>query len=657
MKTFVIKTEEDICKILGNNNIKHLNNSFEIIFKDVKQYSKKQNKIGMDLIMFDTHMVPLRIQKSNSLIALFRGDSKSYIVSFVNIKNDKGEYFSSLVENLSKNDRILITNGVVLKNALTFNNNRLTIAVRPENHSSVFLFKYKSSYIENPSLTLVKNLSKITGSGTYSLFGNITRIIKYTDEKLMLLRIQCFDKCSIKTRKYPQFVHEFKNISKEETISGIKYDCSSNTIDILVKKPCQSFITLTLNQRIYLNNVKVNYSSDLELFLLHVKGKIENLKADPIETNSVNSLRPPIKYFPIPNELKPAIRLKTKQISCNIQVNSNDQLQRLNKIEPESPLKNVQIDLNDKFERLNKIEPEPPLKNLSLSTKKHGDQIVDLSCSSSDDNINLSPCRDFLLSKDIFNKDNNINKCDSGSFCKKRIKNYNDDNINNCSPSKILSISNSRTVVPKRNNSSSIKRKTILKKENSSDSTTDGSCSPPFFKTSEVQQEETFNQRTQLKKLDLSLEKSTQCLGPCRLIHIENPNNIVYGYCTTCFAFFPKHILIKSNIKNYECPKCSNIVNLTFFFKMNFLYGKYERQAIEVCCYNDNAKRVIKKLLKKNITLEDYLFNHDIRKLFIDTTKSLINDKTKVNIIVTPKDNTYLLLGIDTKYVVTIPLD
>lgn len=632
MKTFVIKIKEDICEILENNNIKHLNNSFEITFKDVKQYSKIQNKIGMDLIMFDTHMVPLTIRKSNSFISLFRGNNKNYIVSFVNIKNDKGEYFSSLVDNLSKNDRILITNGVILKNALTFNNNRLTIAVRPENHSSVFLFKYDSS-IEKPTLTSVKNLSKITGSGTYSLFGHITRIIKYTDENLMLLRLQCFDKCSIKVRKYPKFIREFKNILKEETISGIKYDCSSNNIDILVKNPCQHFITLTLNRRIHLNNVKVNYSSNLELFLFYLKGKKENIKADPIETSSVSSLRPPTIYFPIPNELKPTTRLKTKQISSDVQTDSNNQ-----------------------FQRSNKIEPEPLLKNVPLSIKKHRDyQIADLSCSSSDDDINLSPCQNFLISKDIFNKDNNINKSASDSFYKNNNKNYNDDNINNCLPSKISTISNSKTdtQVPKIDNYSPTKKKAILEKKISSSSSS-GSRSPSFLTTLEIQPE-TFNQKTQLKKLDLSSKKSTQCIGPCRLIHIENADNIVCGYCTMCFAFFPKHLLIKPSIKQYVCPKCSNIVNLTYFFKMNFLYGKYECQTIEVCCYNDNAKRVIKKLLKKNITLEDYLFNHDIRKLFMDTTKSLINNKTKVNIIVTPKDNTYSLLAIDTKYVVTIP--
>jgi len=88
---------------------------------------------------------------------------------------------------------------------------------------------------------------------------------------------------------------------------------------------------------------------------------------------------------------------------------------------------------------------------------------------------------------------------------------------------------------------------------------------------------------------------------------------------------------------------------------MNFLYGKNESQAIEVCCYDKKAENVVKKISKKKITLEDYLSSQNNEQLVIGSMKSLINNRTKVNIIVclSPEDNKNILLGIDTKYVVT----
>jgi len=88
---------------------------------------------------------------------------------------------------------------------------------------------------------------------------------------------------------------------------------------------------------------------------------------------------------------------------------------------------------------------------------------------------------------------------------------------------------------------------------------------------------------------------------------------------------------------------------------MNFLYGKNESQAIEVCCYDKKAESVVRKISKKKINLEDYLSNQNNKQLVISSMKSLISNRTKVNIIVclSPDDNKNILLGIDTKYVVT----
>lgn len=93
----------------------------------------------------------------------------------------------------------------------------------------------------------------------------------------------------------------------------------------------------------------------------------------------------------------------------------------------------------------------------------------------------------------------------------------------------------------------------------------------------------------------------------------------------------------------------------TFYFKINFLFGNNLSQAIQVCCYCKNAEYFIRKITKKNIKLGPYLSNPDIRTLVLNSMKSLISNKTKINIIFSysPEDNTNILEGIDTKYIVT----
>jgi len=87
---------------------------------------------------------------------------------------------------------------------------------------------------------------------------------------------------------------------------------------------------------------------------------------------------------------------------------------------------------------------------------------------------------------------------------------------------------------------------------------------------------------------------------------------------------------------------------------MNFLYGKDESKAIEVCCYDKYAEHVIRRISSKKIKLEEYLSNQNNRELVIHSMKSLINNRTKVNIIVclSPEDNKNILLEIDTKCIV-----
>lgn len=621
IKTYEIKKEEDICSILDQNKIKRFENAYEIVFRDVKKCSKKVNK-NLDMVFIEAQTT--LVQQNNSSSTLFRENCITRNICFTNVKNDKGKYLSVLIDNLCENDRILIIGGVLIKNNFKFIPDRLTVAVRPQNNSSVFLFKYVNTSllpslpVENLNLHVEKNLSKLTLPGIYSLFGHISKIIKYTDKEYILLRIKCCDKTSVKIYKYPHSVQVYEDISKEERSYGTKYDYHSNEVDILVKKPSTDFNLLVLHQRIFLNNIKMKCSNNQKIYLLKVKGDKINLKADPIETCSLNSLRPPAKHFPIPNELKPVSpSFKRKQTSS--------------------------------------------FKKSPSKVKKSKNTFNDSLDSSSSDIVD-ELCMDL---NQVFNKNVNINHEASTSFSQStKTKMY------NLSPVKNTEIKSSSPVKKTQTNNKFNGCKNDIpithQKENVCELSSDGSSSPLFFQT-EVPVP-VINQETRLNKINLSstnLTRSTQCLGPCRLLLTEPniffddnfSNNIVSGYCTNnCFSFYPKTVLNKHpNVDKYNCPKCFSSISLTLFFKMNFVYGRDEDRAIEVCCYNENAQRVINKLTKQKLKLEDYLSDNNNRKLIIDTFKTVINNKTKMNIVVSdsPVDKTKILMTVDTKYVVT----
>lgn len=630
VQTHQILRELDICKILENNNLNHPCNIFEIVKKNITKYCNRQNDKGTHFNLIEARMVSVKINQSN--FSLVREMNRLSSVIFVNMKNENGDLVNSLIEKLHKNDRILIINALPYRTSTVLRDIKLTIVVKPEINSSVFLFKCGSSSIEqlnNPKNSLIeKNLSEITDTGVYSLFGFVNKILKYTDEDIILLRLKCSDKSCIKTRKYSYSDREFKNISKEEIASGLKYDSYSNKVDILVLEPCVDFMSLILNQRILLNNIKVKFSNNLDVFSFHMKGRTENLKADPIETVSVKSLRAPTKQFPIPNELKPTIsKPKSKQISSSAQLNQLDKFQVLTKT-------------------------DHPSKQFSLSTKQSEHQTNLLSISDDDDDINTLPCEDFFTFKHSHYREN---------YSSNKITNLNNQN----------QISKNNLPIRLTNEAGpSLENNHYLKRKISHDFSSDGSCSPPFFQIplevptsiQEIQSNE-----SHLSNVNQVITRTTRCIGSCRLIHIE-PNiffnynrdsdqDIISGYCQKCLSFYPKASLIKLD-KVFRCPKCSSTAHLTFFFKMNYLYGKNEKQAIEVCCYNGNAEHVIKKLLKINIKPKNYMLNPNYKKLVMDTIMSLIINKTKVNIIVSesPDDNINILQSIDTKYIVTTPI-
>lgn len=636
MKTYSIQNEEDIDKILLNN-IDEFNNVFELTKNNILHTNKKYLP-DMDLILFHANLTSLQLQKSNSSKPLLRKNNKSYLVNFVNIKNEKGENFSSLIDNLCENDRIIIINTVVLKQFNICNSNKLTVLVRPQDNSSVILFKNKN-LLEKSYSILAKNLSLLSGSGVYSIFGIVHKIVTYDDNELISLRLLSCDKSRLKTLRNSHFVSGYKHINKNT--SGVKYDCFSNKFDILVKSPSNDFTSLSRNQRICLNNVKVKNINDSDIFLLHMNGYSHNIKADPIETGIANSLRPPSRHFSIPSELRPTIRPKFKKLSNDVKLVLNDNIQELST--NISPLENEAIALNVQQSMRNKTN--------FVNSSSSGDD-------DDDDIVNVSPCQDFSTSTQIIKKNNNVQN-NSSSLCKKKA-NIIDDNLlpikHLRSDNKVQKYHENPSLISSSKDTFLHKRKIYSRREISPSSSTDGSCSPSFFNS--TQESLTLNQETQsnnFKSDIVNLPKT--CIGSCRLIHtvpnIFDNNDIVSGYCTKCNAFVQKCYLkftTQSSNMEYKCPKCSSIVHLTFFFIMNFLYGKDESKAIEVCCYDKYAELVIRRISSKKIKLEEYLSNQNNSELVINSMKSLINNRTKVNIMVclSPEDNKNILVNIDT---------
>lgn len=201
MKTYGIEKNEDISKILLLNKVKQFNNTFEIVVKDVSKIYHKNNTIdGSDFVMLETYIFPLTL-RNDSPVTLCRQIEKLCHVYFVNVKNEE-EHFGHLIKNLNKNDRIVVMNGMMCKKNVKFRPVRLTIAIRLENNSSVFLFKSTILYSTILDLPSRRNLSKIIQPGAYELFGLISKIIKYYNEDLMLLRILSHDRSCIKTLRY-----------------------------------------------------------------------------------------------------------------------------------------------------------------------------------------------------------------------------------------------------------------------------------------------------------------------------------------------------------------------------------------------------------------------------------------------------------------------
>lgn len=510
--------------------------------------------------------------------SITRNDNETTDVVFKNVINEIYEFFSSFIQFLNKDDRILIIDGLVIENT-TDSVSKDLIAVQSHKNTPVILLKSSLLPLEKTNLLQNKNLAKIISPGIYLLFGDVKKIIKYTDEDFMLLRIQSYDKCYIRVRKYPYSIHNFNNISKYEKTNGVKSDLFSYKVDILIKKPCKDFLSLISGQQVILYNVKVIHSNKSDTYSLYVNGKSTNLKAhkvipqleeiptaqnylaEPSLNDKVSNLPPCPKFLKLkPNKIGNHIieigSSRNKYINNNDEAQKNDNYQHNKKMKLNHPT----LDQVQQYDK----KLFPPASSLCIDETKDIDK-------------NDLPIKISDVSGMSFSSDNSQNSLDS-------------TNKNNL---EVLSVNNFR------------------------------------------------------------------CIGPCKPICIEpflnddhNYINLVSGYCAKCITFTPMSFLIPriDNINSeYKCLSCSNVLFLTFFFKLNFLYGENFSKSIGLQCYKEKAIDLIKELTNKDIKVKEYLSHYSYRQIVVNAIKNFICEQNNTYIVFydLPSDNVHILISLN----------
>lgn len=583
MKTYCVQNEDEISNIIKKNA-----ETIQIVFKNIKKrFNTKSFSSEKDFFLFEASPILSQQNVFNT----------SFIIMFENVKNEFGEFFSSLVNCLSENDVIVIVNGIVSNK-----NDYYHVYVQPESDSSVFLFKLNSLSYSESNLLPDKNLSKISGTGIYSIFGYVRETAISNDKECMWIRIKCSDKSCINILRYPFAVHDTRRLNN--------YKKYSNHVDILVENPCNNFISLVFGHRIHLKNVKVNRVDNSDCFLLCVQGITDHLIALKIKND--NNYLTPLQQQIQKNKLMSVTRLKSNQIPINkMKPTSTSHLKY--RCVPNSSLNYYSNSLSSLSNKCS--------SNFAYSTKKI---VSKRTCCLKENIKNYLPRK---IVKQNAQTDTEINK----------IKKMHNIVFRKYSPD----VEGMYLFLPSDN--------------------------PDVFDSN------ISNTGPHLQVLHLSYldeEKSLRgcgirCIGPCRPINIEpclilndnDSSDFLSGYCEKCFSFTPKSYLISCKTQSneeYRCSKCHDFVYLTFFFILNFLYGKNESQAIKICCYSEKAERFLKKLSKKNIKVEDYLLNYNCRKLVVDTMRKFIFEKTKVNLVVlnSPLDNAFILVSLSTKNII-----
>ncbi|CAH1731266.1 uncharacterized protein LOC114120537 [Aphis gossypii] len=580
IKTYYFKTEEDICILFKTNKIQFKSSVYEIISQNINKISLDCDCIhSKDCVLIEANVNKLNINHEAGF-SITRNNNQITDVVFKNVINEIYEFLSSFIVFLNKDDRILIIDGLVIGNMTDFSSKDL-IAVQSHINTPVILLKSSLLPLEKTNLLQNKNLAKIIGPGIYLLFGDIKTIIKYTDEEFMLLRIQSYDKCYTRVRKYPHSIHNFNNISEYEIMNGVKSDLFSYQVDILIKKPCKDFLSLILSQQVILYNVKVVHSNKADTYSLYVNGKSTNLKAlkviprlEEIPTAQNNPAEPSFddevsNLPPCPKSLKLKPNTTDNHIiktgncsSCNKFINNNNEAQKNDNYQHNKMIK-LNHPTHNQVQQYDK-KLFPPASSLCIDETK-------------DIYKNNLPIKMSGVSGMSFSSDNSQNSLDS----------TNENNL------EVLSVNNFR------------------------------------------------------------------CIGPCKPICIEpflnddhNYINLISGYCAKCITFTPMSFLKPriNNINNeYKCLTCRNVLFLTFFFKLNFLYGEDYSKSIGLQCYKEKAEDLIKELTNEDIKVKDYLSHYSYRQTVVNAIKKFIRKQANTFIVFydLPSDNVHILISIN----------
>lgn len=270
MKSFIIQTENDIGEILKNNNVKYVENAFELKIKYMN-LSSEYGQPNMDFVCSSAYINPLKIQ-CGSCFTLIRKEMIFCDVIFEQVENEKKVKMYSLIHQFSENDRIIVFNGLF---ANVFGLQHLFI--RPnEKNLFIFYFIFNNFPFYKNTIVLNHNFSELSDRNVYSLFGKVIEINKSINEDNMHLRIQCHSyQNNIRKNNY-----DLENYSIEDIMSMVKCNCFPDLINVLVNAPSLDFTSLVPDQQIQLKNVKSNFSNFLGV-IIHVKGISENLNTVP----------------------------------------------------------------------------------------------------------------------------------------------------------------------------------------------------------------------------------------------------------------------------------------------------------------------------------------------------------------------------------------
>lgn len=287
MKSFYFHSEHEINKTLKYYKVNYVENAF--VFKTNDMYiSPDFNQPNKDVLCIVAHINPFKIQ-CNSCYTFTDKCKVLCGIVFDHVENEEGVKMSSLVHNLSRNDRIIILNGFFTK---IFGVQHLIIRPREKN-ISVFHFKFTV----NPLLlnTVEDIRFKLSNKVTYLLFGRVIELKKDNNEDNIHMMLECYS-----FQNNNLLVSEFENFSWEEIISMSKCNCFFDFVEVIVNKPNMVFNLLVPDQQIQLNNVKINHLSYLGIYSLYVNGEPENLNVI-----SKNTILLDQEQNITPNELKP----------------------------------------------------------------------------------------------------------------------------------------------------------------------------------------------------------------------------------------------------------------------------------------------------------------------------------------------------------------